>query len=161
MKANLIILLFLSFTACAQNNSKQIDKNISTKQNSTMEKTYTEDEKAALATSELLTELMIAKDLSGMKKIMDENFTLTHITGYVQPKEEWFHEIETESMKYYGFQPVSRKVTVNGNKAQVIQQNRLDARIWGTRNNWRLQQIMKLEKRDNQWIILQSVASTF
>ena len=50
---------------------------------------------------------------------------------------------------------------LDGNKAQVIQQNKLDARIWGTRKNWHLQQIFQLEKRNENWIIMSSVASIF
>lgn len=122
---------------------------------------FTDAEKSALAVTEKLTELMMARNLDGMNHILDENFTLTHITGYVQPKKEWLQEVQSESMKYYGFEPVSRKVTVSGNRAEVIQQNRLDALIWGSRNVWNLQQIIQLEKREGKWMIMKSVGSTF
>lgn len=64
-------------------------------------------------------------------------------------------------MKYYSSKEVNHTVKVNGNAADVVIQNLVDARIWGTRNTWRLQQKMKLEKRNGTWIILKSVASTF
>ena len=79
----------------------------------------------------------------------------------MQSKNEWFSEIESEQMKYYSYKEVKTTVKINGDKATFIGQNILDARIWGTRNNWRLQQVMKLEKRDGKWIILKSVATTF
>jgi hypothetical protein len=41
-----------------------------------------------------LTQLMIDRDLVELNKILDTHFTLTHITGYVPPKEEWLSEIE-------------------------------------------------------------------
>ena len=108
-----------------------------------------------------LTELMIIRDTATMGKIVDERFSLTHITGYIQPKTEWFAEIESERMKYYSFNEVKTNVKIDGDKATFIGQNILDAQIWGSRNNWRLQQAIQLEKRNGKWIILKSVATTF
>ncbi|MGQ7944424.1 nuclear transport factor 2 family protein [Flavobacterium sp. WC2509] len=108
-----------------------------------------------------LTDLMIERNLLELNKILDNHFTLTHITGYVQSKEEWFLEIESERMKYYSFKEVKTSVKIEGDKAIFTGQNLLDARIWGTRNNWRLQQTMNLEKRNGNWIILKSTATTF
>jgi hypothetical protein len=108
-----------------------------------------------------LTQLMIEENTVEINKILDAHFTLTHITGYVQSKDEWFAEIESERMKYYSYTEVKTSVKIDGDKAVFVGQNLLDARIWGTRNNWRLQQTMRLEKRNGKWIILNSVATTF
>lgn len=130
-------------------------------QTSTMQIDINSDEAEVMATVRKLAELMIAKDTVSMNNILDEHYTLTHITGYVQPKVEWFGEVSRESMKYYSAKEVSIDATVNDNKAVVTVKNLVDARIWGSRNTWRLQQQMKLEKRMGIWIILSSVASTF
>lgn len=119
------------------------------------------DEAQILALTRQFTQLMIARDTASLNKIVDTHFTLTHITGYVQPKSEWFAEIQQESMKYYSAEEVSRSLDVQGNRATFVQRNLLDARIWGSRNKWRLQQTMTLEKRGEKWVILQSVAKTF
>jgi hypothetical protein len=126
-----------------------------------MQEDINNDEAAVMATVRQLAEFMIARDTSAMNKILDEHYTLTHMTGYVQPKAEWFNEVIKESMKYYSEKEVNYSVKINANKASVTVQNMVDARIWGSRNVWRLQQIMQLEKRNNKWIILKSVASTF
>lgn len=109
----------------------------------------------------LLTTLMIEKKTSEMNDILDQNFTLTHITGLVQPKHKWLSEIETEQMKYYSYQEVKTTVTMNGEMGTFVGQNLLDARIWGMRNTWRLQQTMLFEKRNGKWVILKSVATLF
>lgn len=124
-------------------------------------KTANSDESQVLAVTRQLTELMINRDTKAIDKIVDPEFTLTHITGYVQPKKEWFKEIETERMKYYSYNEVKTTVKIAGSKATFVGQNLLDARIWGSRNTWRLQQTMQLEKRNGDWIILNSVATTF
>ncbi len=112
--------------------------------------TSSEDSAQVIAVTRKLTDLMIERNIAEMDKIVDQNFTLTHITGYKQPKAEWFAEIESESMKYYGYEEVGTSVKINGNRAEFIGRNRLDARIWGSRNNWRLQQKMQLGKRDDK-----------
>lgn len=119
------------------------------------------DEADVIATVRKLAELMIARDTVTMNNILDEHYTLTHITGYVQPKVEWFREVSRESMKYYSAKELIINVKLNSNNADVVVRNLVDARIWGSRNTWRLQQKMKLEKRNGAWIILKSVASTF
>jgi hypothetical protein len=139
----------LSFVSCAENNQEN------------MQHPTNNDEAQVLAVTQQLTELMIKRNTGEMAKIVDKNFTLTHITGYVQSKEEWFAEIERESMKYYSAKEVVHTVQINGNKAEFMNRNLLDARICGSRNTWRLQQEMQLEKRNGKWIILNSVASTF
>jgi hypothetical protein len=149
MKNYLLIIAWLfSFAACAQNSNKMKDAPSS-------------EEKEVLVVTRQLAQLMIERDTAAMNKNLDEQYTLTHMTGYVQPKAKWFNEVIKESMKYYSAKEVSHSVTVNGNKATAIMQNLVDARIWGSRNTWRLQQIMTLEKRNGKWLILKSVASTF
>ena len=108
-----------------------------------------------------LTQLMIEMETVEINKLLDTHFTLTHITGYVQPKDEWFSEIESERMKYYSYNEVYTSVEIESDRATFVGQNLLDARIWGTRNTWRLQQTMQLEKRNGKWIIMKSVATTF
>lgn len=149
MKSILICtFLLFSLIGCAQKTENKMEN-------------FNQEEKEVIAVTEQLTEGMIAKNFSAMDKILDSNYTLTHMTGYVQPKAEWFKEVETESMKYYSAKGVKKSVKINGNKAEVFEQNKVDARIWGTRNVWNLQQIYTLEKRDGKWIILKSVASSF
>ncbi len=146
----LIIILNIATTACSQTKSKTRD---------VMETEI--DKSQVLEVTRQLTTLMIDKNTLGMNKILDTHFTLTHITGYVQPKVEWLSEIESESMKYYSYKEVKTIVKIEENKATFVGQNLLDARIWGSRNTWRLQQTMYLEKRNEKWIILKSVATTF
>lgn len=131
------------------------------KPSSTMENQNQTEETKVIAIVRQLADLMIKKDTVEMDKILDEHYTLTHMTGYVQPKSEWFSEVVKESMKYYSAKEVDHKVIINGNKADVTVQNLVDARIWGSRHTWRLQQKLQMEKRGDKWIILKSVASTF
>lgn len=151
-KCFVMLLLFQTGVACSQTNPNK----------KAMETDKIDDNQSQiLEVTRQLTELMIDKNTVAINKIVDADFTLTHITGYVQSKAEWFSEIESERMKYYSYKEVKTSVKIDGDKATFAGQNLLDARIWGTRNNWSLQQTMQLEKRNGKWIILKSVATTF
>ena len=126
-----------------------------------MKEVIPDDEAQILAVTRKLTQLMIETDTAALSQILDKDFTLTHITGYVQPKAEWFAEIENESMKYFSAKEVAHSIKINENEAECVQKNLLEARIWGSRNTWRLQQKMQLEKRNGEWIILNSLATLF
>ncbi|MAX80925.1 MAG: DUF4440 domain-containing protein [Crocinitomicaceae bacterium] len=107
------------------------------------------------------TQLMLSRNTIEMNQMVDREFTLTHMTGYVQSKEDWFDEIDRESMKYYSADEVNYIVKVEGDEAEFMNQNLVDASIWGSRNTWKLQQIFQLEKCNGKWIILSLLASTF
>lgn len=148
-----MLTLLSSLTIYSQSSSKQ-SNNMAHEQNDN-------NQSSILEVTRQLTELIIKRDTNAMSKIVDPDFTLTHITGYVQSKKDWFSEIESESMKYYSYKEVKTSIKLNGDKATFVGQNLLDARIWGSRNTWRLQQTMQLEKRNGRWIILKSEATTF
>lgn len=147
-----VLLLYVG-VGCAQskNSSKQTMK--------TTDRIAAEEQ--ILELTREFTRYMIEKRIAEIDQIVDAQFTLTHITGYVQSKAEWFAEIEAESMKYYSYKEVSYSLNVDGDRATFVGRNLLDARIWGSRNRWRLQQTMQLESRKGKWIILNSVATTF
>ena len=119
------------------------------------------EENRIIAVTDSIIEYMIARDIDGLQSVLDEQFTLTHITGYVQSRSEWLSEIETEGMKYYSAKKIKHYIDISGDQAVVTLQHLLDARIWGSRNTWRLQQKMKLQRRNGQWTVINSTASTF
>lgn len=106
---------------------------------------------------------MVKKDLVTLNQILTENMTLTHMTGYVQPKMEWIDQIQNEEMKYYS--SVEENITdiqVNGDRASLIGQNQVKARIWGGGvNTWPLQMKMYFRKINDQWKITKQEASTY
>lgn len=150
-----IIILFSLLFLALQPTTAQNTKN----QKNMTNQSQTEKEIAEVVRS--VTRLMIERNVDELESLLDKNFTLTHITGRVQSKADWLEEIRTESMKYYGFEEVQMTVKIDGNTATVTNRNLLDARIWGSRNKWRLQQVFTLENRNGKWIPMKSVATTY
>lgn len=104
---------------------------------------------------------MVNKDVDLLKRLIVPNAKFFHITGAGQSRDEWLKQIEIGRMDYINSKEVFFQVIVNGNHAEVISRNQLDARIYGFRNTWPLQSNTKLEKVNGQWLITESRASMY
>lgn len=106
---------------------------------------------------------MVEKNLNRLNDILDPSMNLTHMTGYVQPKLEWIDQIQNEEMQYLSSKEDNIKdIEIDGSKASLAGQNRVQAKIWGSGvNTWPLQMKMYYEKKNGKWIIVKQVASTY
>ena len=104
---------------------------------------------------------MLERDTQLLDGLLDDEYTLTHLTGYVQPKKEWLEQIESGEMQYYSSQERDQSVDVIGDTSVLVGKNVVDATIWGSRGTWNLQLTTTYERRDGEWIALKTVASTF
>lgn len=89
--------------------------------------------------------------------------SLTHMTGYVQPKLEWIDQIQNGQMKYFSSTEDNIKdIEISGNHASLIGQNQVKASIWGSGvNTWSLQMKMYFKKQNGAWLISKQEASTY
>ena len=106
---------------------------------------------------------MVKKDINRLNEILASSMTLTHMTGYVQPKLEWIDQIQNDEMQYLSSKEDDIKnIEINGSKASLVGQNQVQAKIWGGGvNTWPLQMKMYYEKKNGEWIITNQVASTY
>ncbi|MBH5328944.1 nuclear transport factor 2 family protein [Eikenella sp. S3360] len=104
---------------------------------------------------------MAAADTATLDKMLAPGFTLTHMTGYVQPRAEWLEHIRSGQMRYQKIDEVSVRPTINGNRARIIGQAWNTANIWGMQGRWPLQLDITLAKQGHGWLIEKAVATTF
>ncbi|MBO0422794.1 nuclear transport factor 2 family protein [Enterococcus plantarum] len=105
---------------------------------------------------------MVEKDLPILEKILSDDMHLIHMTGYDQSKKEWLEQIKNEQMCYFSSEEESiHDLKIEGNKASFIGQNKVDARIYGSRNIWNLEMNMMFEKKAGAWLIVRQEASTY
>lgn len=110
-----------------------------------------------------VNQAMVDKDIAKLEELLKTDTVLVHMTGYSQPVSEWLDQIESEEMKYYSWKEEAIKnIIVNGDRASLIGQSRVKARIWGAGpSTWPLQIHMFFEKVDGEWEIVKQVASTY
>ncbi|WP_407901917.1 nuclear transport factor 2 family protein [Lactiplantibacillus plantarum] len=106
---------------------------------------------------------MVQENLSRLNEILAPTMKLTHMTGYVQSKLEWIDQIQNEEMQYFASKEDTIKaIQIEGNRASLIGQNQVQARIWGGgTHTWRLQMQMFYEKKNGDWVISAQKASTY
>lgn len=104
---------------------------------------------------------MLNADTNTLDRLLDDNFTLTHITGYVQPKAEWLEDVKSGRMAYLNIQEVKVTANESGNNAIIIGQAHTTANIWGAKGTWQLQLIYTAELHHGKWTVTQAVASLF
>ena len=107
-----------------------------------------------------LCEAMIAGDLPELGAILADEFTLTHMTGYVQSKAEWLDAIETGQMQYHRMETVEATLSTDATAPALTARTFTDATIWGSRATWRLTLRSWFEPRGDKWVITRTVAST-
>jgi hypothetical protein len=106
---------------------------------------------------------MVKKDINRLNEVLAPSMTLTHMTGYVQPKLEWIDQIQNDEMQYLSSKEDNIKnIEIDGDKASLVGQNQVQAKIWGGGvNTWPLQMKMYFEKKNGEWVIANQVASTY
>ncbi|MCH5465529.1 nuclear transport factor 2 family protein [Levilactobacillus tujiorum] len=105
---------------------------------------------------------MAADDTVTLDQLLAPTFTLTHMTGYVQPRAEWLREIQQGTMRY--FSSVEDRVTMKETATdwQVTGQNRVVASIHGSRQHeWPLNTVMTVSKVEGKWQIAAAVVTTY
>lgn len=113
----------------------------------------TKDEEQIVQLYRAENEAMVKKDISRLDMILGDRMTLTHMTGYVQPKLEWIGQIQNEEMQYLESKEEAIKdIRVEENWGQLTGQNLVTAKIWGgSKNVWPLQMKMYFEKNNGRW----------
>ena len=118
-------------------------------------------EAAVRALHDALCEAMVAGDVAELASILADEFTLTHMTGYVQSKSEWLDAIETGQMQYHRMETVEATLGTDPTVPELAARTLTDATIWGSRATWRLVLRSWFEPRGDRWIITRTVASTW
>lgn len=104
---------------------------------------------------------MLAANIAQLDALLHRTYTLTHITGYRQPKRAWLEAIETGQMRYHAAQETSVRVDVDGDAAVVVGRSVVDATIYGSRGTWNLQLTTRYGRVDGTWIAQSTGATTF
>jgi hypothetical protein len=113
------------------------------------------------ALHEAMFEAMVAGDVAELDGILAEGFTLTHMTGYVQSRSEWFEAIESGEMQYHRMETVEATHGTDPTVPELTARTHTDATIRGSRATWRLTLRSWFEPHGGGWVITRTVASSW
>jgi len=106
---------------------------------------------------------MVAGDAESLRRLLSEDFVLTHMTGYEQSRAEWLADVASGAMTYHSIQDVSLDVDHRGfpDQLTLTARTRTLATIWGSRGTWPLQLEVTFMPVHEQWLATATVASTW
>jgi len=104
---------------------------------------------------------MVAGDTGALSALLADGFTLTHMTGLVQPATEWLTQMDEGQLTYHRVDERSTSVDLHGDTAHLVGRTVTDATVYGTRASWRLQLALDYVRREDTWIAVRSVAMTW
>lgn len=104
---------------------------------------------------------MVDADVSELGDLLGPDFTLTHMTGYLQPKSEWLDDIATGQMTYHSIQNVDITTDITPERVTLTAKSRTHATIWGAEGTWPLQLRIEYARDRAGWIATRTVASTW
>ena len=97
---------------------------------------------------------MIDKDAKILNSIMSEDYTLTHMSGKIQTKQEYIEDIVNGVLNYYHSTIIEPSIVILEEKyAKLNADVELDAKVYGIKGTWTLHTEILMEKIENRWIL--------
>ena len=97
---------------------------------------------------------MIEKDFDKLNELLEDNYTLTHMSGKTQTKSEYIGEIMDGTLNYY--KSIIHKPLIiikERNKAVLNADVTLDAKVYGMKGTWTLHSQQTMEKINGKWYL--------
>ncbi|WP_319566895.1 nuclear transport factor 2 family protein [Cohaesibacter marisflavi] len=118
-----------------------------------MKANNSELESELLASWTQFREALVRGDTDALRTLLDDDFKLGHMTGYLQPRQEWLKEIEAGEAVYHSIQDA--EVTVHlktESRATVIARTRTEATVGGTKGQWQMSFATEYMRRPGDWV---------
>lgn len=98
-------------------------------------------------------EAMIEKDLEKLNEIICDNYTLRHMSGRTQTKQEFIDEVMDGTLNYYKSTIDNPDIRICDERAVFKADVTLDAKVYGMKGTWTLHTRQTMEKINNEWHI--------
>lgn len=111
------------------------------------------DRDAIIANFRARQQAMVDGDTEELRQLSTPDSHAGHISGYNQPSDEWFEQIESGYFDYHTIDNESVDVTLTGPEtATLVAVSTIDVTIGGSRNTWRLESTAEYVKVDGRWL---------
>lgn len=113
----------------------------------------TESQEEVLLRFMAFQQAMIEKDFEKLDEIICDNYTLTHMSGKTQTKQEFIDEIMDGTLNYFKSTINNPNIEIYVERAVFEADVTLDAKVYGIKGTWTLHSRQTLEKINNEWYI--------
>ena len=95
---------------------------------------------------------MCDQDISTMSEIVSEDATFKHMSGKIQTREEYFHDIENGSLRYFTIGIKDPVIKVDSNQGTIEFTSVLNANAYGARGTYNMTGVHHYQKINGQWL---------
>lgn len=106
-------------------------------------------------------EAMADGDTEELGALLTEDFSLTHMTGYFQPKQEWLAQMRAGQFVYHAAREKDVSLHITGDTARLVGRIITDATVYSSRAKWPLQLTMDFVRVGGEWLASRSEATTW
>lgn len=104
----------------------------------------------------------IRKDIPYLKQFLDESYILIHMTGVKMNRQEYFDAVMDGTLNYYWCRHEHADVRINGDHAYMRGDTKVEAAVYGgSKHVWRLRLDCEFVKKEGEWKMTLSKASTY
>ncbi len=97
---------------------------------------------------------MIEKDLEKLNELLEDNYTLTHMSGKTQTKDEYIGEIMDGTLNYYKSIINNPIIMIKEKDKAILKADvTLDAKVYGMKGTWTLHSEQTMEKINGKWYL--------
>ncbi len=117
-------------------------------------KEYSHSEKEVLERFMEFQSAMIEKNQSKLDELMHDNYTLTHMSGKIQTKQEYIDDILNGVLNYYKSTIHEPTITIEDEEHALLKaQVTLDAKVYGMKGTWTLHSKQSFKKINDRWYL--------
>ena len=97
---------------------------------------------------------MIEKDFEKLNELLEDNYTLTHMSGKTQTKDEYIGEIMDGTLNYYKSIINNPIIMIKEKDKAILKADvTLDAKVYGMKGTWTLHSEQTMEKINEKWYL--------
>lgn len=118
-----------------------------------MTKKLNQSQKEVLEKFKQFQQAMIDKESNKLNEMLSEDYTLTHMSGKTQSKEEFIDDIINGVLNYYASTIHEPEIIIEENKSRLLADVELDAMVYGMKGKWTVKTDLKMIKTGSEWKI--------
>ena len=97
---------------------------------------------------------MIKKNFEKLNELLDDNYTLRHMSGKIQTKDEYIDEIMDGTLNYYKSIIHNPNIIIKEKDKAILKADvTLDAKVYGMKGTWTLHSEQTMEKINGKWYL--------
>lgn len=102
---------------------------------------------------------MVRADTATLSTLLDPSFTLTHVSGLVQSKQQWLAAIGDGDLQYDAIEALDTSIALDPLDPVLTVRTQTVATWWGARSTWRLQLRGAFRFDGARWLAIETVAT--